>query len=505
MQVSFCLKLLKLTFKSTCKVKVWCLGLLLIMTLLFQQVSAQTLTIIEGEAPEYAGLNLVFRALVNPVSMEKVDLLTIRVDEEGHFKDSVEISAVTNVSVDLGKFRGNIYMEPGLHYQIILPPHQPRSDAERFNPYFVPEDVVIGIVNDESQKLNSNIIHFDAHLDELYNAEAVQIFSRGDKAKVKAIIHELDSLYPATKDSYFDQYKKYAYGEVKSLAYKRQKRTLIKEVFDADTVDLNMPSFKVAFNVIFKSFFSSYLSSKAGKDLKDAFVKVASFDSLSMVIAKDDLFYNKEFAELVLLKSLYDAFYSGRYNQLQIINLFKQAETLACNSKIKELAVQLHHKVNWLRAGSDAPGFTLYRLDGKERSLDSYEGKFVYLNFMHTENHACRQDLQLLNVISKRMKRDVTLVTIILDEDPTDAKKIVKENKYRWDFLHYGRQPSIALDYGIRALPVYYVIDPEGRLRLTPAPAPGESFGPIFMEAVRQYNHEKLRKEQPKEKSIYDF
>lgn len=478
---------------------------LLLGFLLVQQVSAQSVTTIEGEAPEYAGLNLVFQALVNPISMEKRDLLTIQVDENGHFEQSVELSVITNVSVDLGKFRGNIYLEPGMHYQFVLPPYKPRSDAERFNPYFVPEDVVIGITNEKAQTLNSTIIKFDRHLDDLYSADAVQIFSRGDKNKVKAIINELDSLYPAAELSYFAQYKKYAYGELKSLAYKRQKRTLIKEVFDADSVDLNMPSFKVAFNTIFKSFFSSYLSSKQGKGLKDAFVKVATFDSLSTVMMSDDLFGNKEMTELVLLKSLYDAFYSGRYNQQQIINLFKQAESTACNKKVKDLAGQLHRKVNWLRAGSKAPGFTLYRLDGKERSLDSYNGKFVYLNFMHTENHACRQDLQLLNVISKRMKRDVTLVTIILDEDPTNAKKMIKENKYKWDFLHFGRQPRVALDYGIRALPVYYVIDPDGKLQLTPAPAPGESFGPIFMEAVRQYNYEKLRKDKPKEKSIYDF
>jgi thiol-disulfide isomerase/thioredoxin len=158
-----------------------------------------------------------------------------------------------------------------------------------------------------------------------------------------------------------------------------------------------------------------------------------------------------------------------------------------------------------LRPGSAAPQFTLYRLDGKERSLSNYEGKFVYLNFMHTSNHTCKQDLQLLNVLSKQLRRELSIVTVIMDEDPAAAIKLVKDNKYRWDFLHYAAMPKVALDYRIRALPAYFILDPGQKLRLSPSPSPDESFIPQFTEAQRKYHYEQMRKDKPKTKSIYDL
>ncbi len=460
---------------------------------------------IHGNASEYAGHHLVLETLINPISMEMQELFVIPVDDKGDFAQSFELNEIVYASLDMGRYRGNIYLEPGMKYQLVLPPFEPRTDAERFNPYFIPEDVVLGIANEEAQKLNQTIIRFDDALKTFYNDNAVKIFSRGDAKKAASIIHQLDSLYPTTDNSYFKLYKQYAYGELKSLAYKRQKRRVMKEVFTPDSLNINMPSFHVAFNTIYKSFFTSYFSSSKGKALRDAYNQRASFDSLSLVIQNDDLFANAEFAEVVLLKGLYDAYYSGRYDELRIINLYKQAETVGNTQLVRELAIGLHRKVNKLRAGSKAPTFTLFRLDGKEKSLEDYKRRFVYLSFIHTENHACKQDLELLNVISKRMKRDVTLLTIILDEDPSRAKAMIKEKKYKWDFLHYALMPQVVLDYDIKALPVYYVIDPDGNLRLTPAPAPGENFGPVFQEAVRKYNYDQLRKNRPKEKSIYDF
>ena len=110
-----------------------------------------------------------------------------------------------------------------------------------------------------------------------------------------------------------------------------------------------------------------------------------------------------------------------------------------------------------------------YGLDGKEISLDKYKGKFIYLNFIHSENHACKQDLQRLNVMHQKMKRDLVILTIVMDKDPSLMKSIIDENKFKWDFLHYANQPNIYFNYNLKALPTYYLIDPNGNLKLSPS------------------------------------
>nr|WP_321450333.1 TlpA disulfide reductase family protein [uncultured Carboxylicivirga sp.] len=469
------------------------------------QLVAQQSVVLKGNAPEYANLSLVLETTVNPISDEKQSLLVIEVDKKGNFNETLDLDRITFATLDVGRYRGNIYLEPGKTYELVLPPFQPRTDAERFNPFFIPEDVIIGIANEDAQQLNKNITEFDASLKSLYDKNAVKIFSRGDVRKANSIITKLDSLYPSAEGSYFYRYKQYAYADLKFLAFKRQKRHVMEDVFTKHDVDIFMPSFQIALNTVFKDFFTSYLTSSKGDSLRKAFNSRVGFDTLSSILQTDPLFENPELAEVVLMKGMYDAFYSGRYNEGRIINLYNEAEKEGYNETVRELAIGLHERVMRLRPGTQAPGFTLYRLDGKEKSLNDYIGHFVYLSFIHTENHACKQDLQLLDVISKRMKRDVKLVTIILDEDPTNAINMVKENKYKWDFLHYALMPKVVLDYNIKALPVYYVIDPNGKLILSPSPAPGESFGPIFQEAVRKYNYENLRRNKPKAKSIYDL
>ncbi len=459
---------------------------------------------VKGVAPDYAGYNLVMRKVVNPISLSTADIMVLRVDEKGHFEQSIEISEITHASLDMGQYRGDIFLEPGMTYELVLPPFKPRTDAERFNPYFMPEDVILGIKNDEALALNEMMARFDQDLSDLYNQNARAIFTRSDISKAKKIENKLDSLY-SSNNPYFKLYKNYAYGELRSLAYKRNKRTAEYLTFGEEVINTTMPSFIKSFNTIYKGFFSSYFSSAHGDSLRSTFSSTGSFDTLTTSLQSDTLYAKRIFAELVLLKGMYDAFYTGRYDEEHIIGLVKDAKEKSANLSIKDIAHGIYKQLTWLRVGTAAPQFTLYRLDGREKSLSDYEGKFVYLNFMHTNNHTCKQDLQLLNVLSKQLRRELTIVTVIMDEDPTKALELVKKNKYRWDFLHYAAMPKVALDYNIRALPAYFVVDPSQQLRISPAPSPSESFTPIFIEAQRKYHYEQMRKNRPKEKSIYDF
>lgn len=461
--------------------------------------------IISGYAKEYAGYNLILQTTGNPISDEKHNLASFQVDEQGRFHYAFPVTEITPATLDVGRFRGTIYLEPGQAYELVLPPFEPRSDADRFNPFFQPEDVVIGIANPEAQQLNIQIRDFQDAFTARYDANAFQIFSTGNKKLAQNIVHELDSLYPSEQGSYFESYKRYTYGQLEFLSYKRQKKTVMNKYFASDSIHINLPAYWESFNLMFKDFFTYYFPTKSGRQLRHAFNQGAAFDTLSLVMAKEKLFTVPEFRETVLLKGMYDAFYSGRYEEQHLIDLFGQAAERGCNNQVRSLAKGLYKKVNWLRIGSEAPDFTLYKINGGKKSLSNYKGHFIYLNFMHTDNHACLKDLQMLDVISKKMKREVRIVTIIMDENPDQAKRIIKENRYRWDFLHYIAQEDIALDYNIKALPTYYLIDPDGLLRLSPAPSPEEEFAAIFLEAVRSYRYDQLRKNRPKEKSIYDL
>jgi len=460
---------------------------------------------IKGTSKQYAGFNLSLQHITNYITNETEEIGNFRVDENGNFSFSMHLDDVTFAFIDLGVLRGVIYLEPNTHYEIILPPYTPMKEADRFNPYFIPESVIIGINNNEALALNKAIIQFDEEYNYRFNTNAYQLFNKGNTALEKQIVTSLDSLFPFDDSKFFKSYKKYKYAKLSMLSRKRQQRKVIYEFYSNAPVGFENPAYWETFNLLFKNLFSDYFTVSRGEKLKQAFIQGLPFDSLSNIFSTDSLFRKSEFREMVLLKGLYDAFYSGHYDEERIITCFQQASQTGSSDKVREIAYAIHKKVNHLRVGSKAPDFTVFTTSGKEKKLSSFKGKFIYLNFCNTENYTCKKDFQVLNTMYKQMKRDLTIVSIATDKDPDKLEKFIRKNKYKWNFLYFGDNGNVIFDYDVIALPGYFLIDPEGNILLSPAPAPEENFGAKFYEIVKDYRYKKLRKERPKEKSIYDL
>ncbi len=478
-------------------------ALILIYTL--SAIAQKDNVVIKGTSKQYAGFNLSLQHITNYITNETEEIGSFIVDDKGDFSFSIYLSDVTYVFIDLGVLRGFIYLEPNTTYEIILPPYTAMEEADRFNPFFIHENVIIGISNNEALALNKAIIQFDEEYDYQFNSNVFQLFNRDDVVLANQIINLLDSLFPAEENIFFNNYKFNKYAKLSMLSRKRQQRKIIYEFYSNTPVCYENPAYWETFNLLFKNFFSSYFSVSSGKELKTVFAEGLPFDSLSGVFGNDSLFRNDQFREVVLLKGLYDAFYSGHYNQGKIISLFEQAVKMGTSDQVRKLALSIYKKVNHLRVGFKAPEFSVYTTSGKEKKLSSFKGKFVYLNFCNTENYTCKKDFQVLEALHSRMKRDLTIVSIATDRDPDKLAKYIKTNRYKWDFLYFGDKGNVIFDYSINALPTYFLIDPEGNLLLSPAPAPEENFGAIFYETIKSYHYKKLRKEEPKEKSIYDF
>jgi peroxiredoxin len=460
---------------------------------------------VKGNAKQYAGFNLSLRHYANYISYKSEELGNVKVDENGDFSLSFYIPEITYAYMDLGVFRGFIYLEPGKTYEIILPPYTPVREADRFNLYYRHEKIVIGIKNADASTLNKNINKFDNEYNFLFNKNAFRLFNKRDVKLTDEIVAGLDSMFPGFGNEFFDHYKQFRYAKLYMLSMKRQENRVISRFYSKASVEFENPAYWETFALLFKGFFTGYFSSKKGIALRTELADSTDFKRLSDALGADTLYAQREFREVVLLKVLYDAFYSGNYDKGKIIEVLNSAVRQGGTGRVRKIAGELFRKVNHLRVGTPAPEFSLYNINGKERSLSSYKGRFVYLNFCNTENHACKKDFQLLDAFSKRMRRDLTIVSIATDRDAAKLEGFVKSHKYKWDFLYFGDQANVIFDYDIRVLPTYILIDPDGNVLMSPAPAPEENFMARFYEAAKNYRYKKLRKERPKERSIYDF
>ncbi|HCT29371.1 MAG TPA: TlpA family protein disulfide reductase, partial [Bacteroidales bacterium] len=102
-----------------------------------------------------------------------------------------------------------------------------------------------------------------------------------------------------------------------------------------------------------------------------------------------------------------------------------------------------------------------------------------------TSSYTCLKEFTILQKLNEKYKQRLQIVTICVDNDKNDITNLLKNTGYDWTFLHYGNKPEIVKDFDIRAYPTYFLIGPDKKLLLSPAPSPEEDFEIKFFKILR--------------------
>ncbi|RKX80043.1 MAG: TlpA family protein disulfide reductase [Spirochaetes bacterium] len=109
-----------------------------------------------------------------------------------------------------------------------------------------------------------------------------------------------------------------------------------------------------------------------------------------------------------------------------------------------------------------APDFTLKTLDGENRSLSSYHGKLVFLNFWATWCPPCREEMPAMENLHRQLKEEAfAMVGVNLQESLQTVKDFIKQNGYTFEIL-MDSSGKIGGTYGVRSIPTTYLIDKNG-------------------------------------------
>lgn len=463
---------------------------------------------LRGLAPDYAGFDINIERYDNFISRQRSSLAVINIDDKGAFSVTFDLDEVVYAFLDLGSYNAYIYISPNDDYQIVLPPHRPRSDADRFNPFYQPEQIELGIVNVKPCDLNISLRNFNEVFEQIFNANAINLVRRRDVVGADKLMSKVDSvaaLFRCSENAFYDNYVEYCKARLYIAPRMRQQVSAFSQLFFNKPVLFNNSAYWSALDMLYPDFIASYSKSKRGRSFAKHLNVSTSFDSLSVALAADSLFADTLLRETVLIKGLFNAYYSQSLSAQLADSLLASAAANANNNQCKSLASILWQKINHLKQGSKAPAFSLYDLQGKRVELSDLQGKFVYLGFLHSENFACRKDMLALSALAKKYKRELTVVGILTDENAEAFYNYFKSKKFAWLPLSFIAMQRVVLDYDISVQPTYFLIDPEGTLQLSPAPAPTEGFEQTFINQMIKFNNDKLRKKPNKTRSIYDM
>lgn len=468
---------------------------LIAVMLIGVQVLAQQTTI-KGNVPSYTGEKIVFTKNDDPFTNTEQTIGEAVVNANGNFSVQLNIEKTSYVFADLGYYKGSMYAEKGEEYVVSFPPKKEIPKEDKLNPYFTPTSFYIVPLNTDSTGLNKQIIQFDGAYNSYVNKHFQLLYLKQFKPQLERHISGLDSVYES-KNPYFEQYKKYKFGNLRYAAYMRDENKIAEAYFFNQPVQYNLPPYIQFFRQIFENYFASVSQTPLGKEITQAIEQHKSFDKLSNTLAKQKGFENDTLRELLIFSSLFDAYYANTYSVQSIIAVTTNAIRSTNIEYHKTIAQNLKSKFEQLLPGFPAPLFTLPNRNEQQVALINKRGKFVYLNFCNTTSFACIEQLKLMKAMHNDFKEQIDFITISTDENFDEMVELADKDNYDWDFLSYIPNKSIVDKYKVVAYPTYYLIDPEGNLAMSPAPSPKENFGERFFKI---WNNRRIKEMQNKDK-----
>jgi peroxiredoxin len=116
------------------------------------------------------------------------------------------------------------------------------------------------------------------------------------------------------------------------------------------------------------------------------------------------------------------------------------------------------------RLGQSAPPFSVTTTSGQSVTLDNYHGSLLIVDFFATWCQPCRQSIpHLVEMKKKYGKQGLQVLGLSADEDGERyVKAFADEFRINYPLALAGN--SVTSDFGIRSVPVMFVIDKKGKI-----------------------------------------
>jgi DsbE subfamily thiol:disulfide oxidoreductase len=144
----------------------------------------------------------------------------------------------------------------------------------------------------------------------------------------------------------------------------------------------------------------------------------------------------------------------------------------ACNAKAQNAAPSGTAKafddagLRLLKERVPPRDFSLSLLEGETKSLSSYKGKVVFLNFWATWCGPCRIEMPSLEALyNKFSDKGLEILAVNCREDQAAVSSYLKNEGFSFPVL-LDLNGRVSLNYGIQAIPTTFLIDRDGMIIL---------------------------------------
>ena len=174
---------------------------------------------------------------------------------------------------------------------------------------------------------------------------------------------------------------------------------------------------------------------------------------------------NKEYEEAV---GIVIAEYASALTSPQIETLYKALSPQGRSSLAVREMMESNHREYTVAEGKIAPDFKAKDLKGNVYTLDSFQGKFIFLEFSASWCGWCKKEIPYIKEAYEALKEEnIVFVTMMMDDKRENWERDVKKFQIPWfslSDLKGIKRSEIARNYNISSVPVSFLINPSGKI-----------------------------------------
>ncbi|MBL4704105.1 MAG: TlpA family protein disulfide reductase [Flavobacteriales bacterium] len=467
---------------------------LLILLLLASGITAQTVTV-HGTAPGFVGKHIYLHKYTDYLAQAYEKLDHDIVNEYGRFSFQIQLAEITECFIQIQDKSGILYLDPNESDYYAYFPSTSQSE------YYHGKNATLVLDSLSKDDINTLFIDYEVRLDHFLHVGDYETGNDSVWNLAKIIMTRegkdiLDQFKLTCKKEYFDvendffhQYIQYSIagyeqfsGGVEYIEF--NKAAVCNSYLKNKPILYNNGSYmyflfdfyEKPFNMIGRA---NYLATQ------DIVNETASYSKLLALLGTQHYLKHPQLCELVMMKGILEEYHSGRYYKPNLVHILDSVFMASEYPENQSIAKNIRHILTRLEPGYKAPNFQLITTNLDTVTLDNFKGKYVYLDFFHTQSaHAIAEKL-LIPELKEKYGKYIEFVSINLDDKAGALKTYLADNpSYNWTFAHFQGDVSLVDEYNIRSLPSYFLIGPDGRMvdanPLRPSPlSPGAEYSTI--------------------------